>query len=413
MIPYAYFMRGMAFVLSARCAMRHVSSVTVVLVLWFAGVCAAAQFAKVGLTLPELGAIYPQSKPYLGFLVSSISFVGAFLGLFAGALAAQIGLRKLLLAGLLLGAVVSLLQATGLPLPLFLVSRLVEGLSHLAIVVAAPTLIAFNSDTRIRPAAMSLWASFFGVSFALTAWLGLPLVASQGVNTLFFIHGILMVIVTILAKVVIPENADQAVENRNTLFIPSTLLNRHKEAWSSPFVSAPAVGWLLYTLTFVALLSILPGLMPPDERGLTATALPLVCILSSLSLGILLLRLVSAVLVIQIGFIAAILAAISIALAPETLFPAIALFAALGLVQGASFAAIPQLNHSSSQQALANGALAQAGNTGNALGTPLLLAIQAQGGLTAIIAVVVSCYVIAIVAHCVLARRRESKLSCN
>lgn len=93
---------------------------------------------------------------------------------------------------------------------------------------------------------------------------------------------------------------------------------------------------------------------------------------------------------------------------PDAAWPSIALFATLGLVQGASFASIPQLNRSSSDQALANGALAQAGNMGNAVGTPLLLMLLAAGGLTAVIALVVMCYVAAICAHLLFAKRRES-----
>ena len=132
------------------------SSLVIVFVLWLTGLGAAAQFAKVGLVLPELAGLYPNAGPSLGFLVSSISFVGALLGLFAGSLAARIGLRRLLLAGLALGSLVSLFQSMGLPISLLLASRVVEGISHLAIVVSAPTLVALSSSDRMRAAAMTL-----------------------------------------------------------------------------------------------------------------------------------------------------------------------------------------------------------------------------------------------------------------
>jgi len=60
------------------------SASLVTLALWVAGLCAAAQFAKVGLVLPELSRVYPGAGATLGLLVSAISVVGALLGLLAG-----------------------------------------------------------------------------------------------------------------------------------------------------------------------------------------------------------------------------------------------------------------------------------------------------------------------------------------
>lgn len=392
---------------TAKCTMRHFPPITVILVLWLTGLGAAAQFAKVGLVLPELADMYPSAGTSLGFLVSSISFVGALLGLFAGSLAARIGLRKLLLVGLVLGAAVSLLQSMGLPILLLLASRIVEGIAHLAIVVSAPTLVALSSSDRMRAAAMTLWGSFFGVSYALTAWIGLPLVAKHGVNTLFFTHGVLMTAAAVLVILIVPAGKTEYVKGATQCLNLSTIFRQHKEAWSSPFVAAPATGWLFYTLTFVALLTVLPGMMPPEDRSFTATALPLASILSSMTLGVLLLQWLSAVVVIQIGLIAGIFMAFVLAFVPDTPWPAVALFAALGLMQGATFAAVPQLNPSTSHQALANGTIAQAGNIGNALGTPLILMLLAIGGFKAVISMVVFCYVAAFGAHAIFAKRRE------
>ena len=389
--------------------LRSYSSLAIVFVLWLTGLGAAAQFAKVGLVLPELAMMYPDAGASLGFLVSSISFMGALLGLFAGSLAAGIGLRKLLLMGLLLGSALSLLQSTGLPVLLLLISRIVEGVAHLAIVVSAPTLVALSSSDRMRPAAMTLWGSFFGVSYTLTAWIGLPLVAQYGVNTLFFTHGTLMAIAALLAFFVVPvREVDVKKRNVGRLNL-SNIIRLHKNAWSSPWVAAPAAGWLFYTLTFVALITVLPAMMLPEDRSFTATVLPMASILSSMTIGVLLLQWLSAVVVIQTGLIAAICAAIILFFVPETPWPAIVLFSSLGLVQGASFTAVPQLNPDSATQALANGTLAQAGNLGNSLGTPLLLMVLAVGGLNAVIVVVMMCFASAIGVHRVLAKRRDER----
>jgi nitrate/nitrite transporter NarK len=56
------------------------------------------------------------------------------------------------------------------------------------------------------------------------------------------------------------------------------------------------------------------------------------------------------------------------------------LSAALGIVQGASFASIPELNASPEDRARAAGAVAQLGNLGTTTGTPVLAALLASVG---------------------------------
>ena len=82
--------------------------------------------------------------------------VGALLGIVVGGLVGRFGEKRILLTGLLLGAGISFWQV-GLPaLETMLFSRLLEGCSHLAIVVAAPTLIVQLSDAKYRGTAMAL-----------------------------------------------------------------------------------------------------------------------------------------------------------------------------------------------------------------------------------------------------------------
>ena len=66
--------------------MQKSHSLKIILILWLAGLCAAAQFAKIGHILPELQVLYPNAGSLLGFLLSLISLVGALLGLIAGVL---------------------------------------------------------------------------------------------------------------------------------------------------------------------------------------------------------------------------------------------------------------------------------------------------------------------------------------
>lgn len=90
------------------------SPLFLVLALWAAGLGSAAQFAKIVVIFPELQAHYGETGAASGYLVSLISVVGMLLGLVAGIIAIQIGIRRLLLSGLYLGAAI---QPGRLPCP--------------------------------------------------------------------------------------------------------------------------------------------------------------------------------------------------------------------------------------------------------------------------------------------------------
>ena len=327
------------------------------------------------------------------------------LGLVAGLIAARAGFRKLLLISLILGAVISAFQATLPPLPLMLASRVLEGLSHLGIVVTAPTLIAQLSNDKYRAAAMTFWGTFFGVAFALVAWLAPSAIEEFGLKGLFLFHSALLLIVAIILFFSLP--IDRLEDENLTPLTPGFIVQGHFEIYASPFIAAPAIGWLFYTLTYVSLITILPDIVEARHRLFITTAMPLASIFTSLTLGVVLLKRLSAVQVIIIGFTLAFFASLMLLAFPGQPWICVSLFGALGLVQGASFAAVPQLNSKANHRAFANGGLAQMGNIGNGSGTPIALTLLFYGGYQALIITMASAYIVGILCHCHLAKMRK------
>jgi uncharacterized membrane protein len=125
---------------------------------------------------------------------------------------------------------------------------------------------------------------------------------------------------------------------------------------------------------------VLPPFIASEWRVFIIGAMPLMSIVFSLTLGVFLLRFVSAVRVIFLGFLLCMACALALVGFPGEPIVALALGASLGLVQGASFAAVPELNMRTEDRALANGGLAQMGNLGNTIGTPLMLGILGTFG---------------------------------
>ncbi|HQU69919.1 MAG TPA: MFS transporter [Albidovulum sp.] len=374
--------------------------------LWFAGLTAAGQFAKVGVIFDLLRPVWPGAGVWLGLVVSVVGFVGIVFGTSAGIAVARIGLRRMILTALVAGAALSLVESLMPPLAVMIALRVLEGMSHLAIVVAAPVLIAASARPKDQPAAMTLWSTFFAVAFSLAAWLGRPLVAAHGPSVLFLIHAALMALAALLLWRMIPALPPVKAGVRER----SGIAAEHLRIYASPRIAAPALGFVFYTLMFVAFLTLLPGLIAPEWSYLTATVMPLASIAVSLSLGVPLTRAKGAVATVQVGFAVA-----AVALAAFTfsgghgllaLGAVMAISGALGLVQGGSFAAISELNATGAGRAEAAGAIAQLGNVGTTLGTPVLLRMTDIWGLPAVLWFGLPLCLIGIAVHAWLKARR-------
>ena len=381
-----------------------------VLALWAAGLGAAAQFGKISVLYDTiLVARYgDHGNIALGLMVSVVGMVGLIFGTTAGILVARIGPRRAIVAALVLGAMVSFGQAVLPPYPLMMALRVLEGVSHLAIVVVGPTAIAGVAGPRHLGAAMTLWSSFFGLTYAVLALVAPPFVAAHGAGALFVAHGVWMaVLAVVLARMMPPDPVVRRVA------ADGSLLQQHRTIYASPFIAAPAMGFVCYTIIYVAVLTLMPPLFPDDLRARVAAGMPIISIAVSLTLGVWLLGRVTPVQLVQGGFVAALagLALFGAGIGNPLMMEAgaIVFAAALGLVQGASFAAIPFLNPAAQDRARAAGAIAQLGNLGTTTGTPILAAMLAALGPLAIVVFAAPFCVAGIVLHLWQAARRVSR----
>ena len=390
--------------------MKTTSPLWLVLALWGAGLGAAAQFGKISIIFGQAGAIYPLAGPLaLGLFVSIVGFPGLIFGTTAGLMVRGLGWRRVLVAALSLGAILSAVQALFPPMPVMLALRVLEGFSHLAVVVAAPVLIAQVAPVARQGLAMTLWSTFFAVTYTALALLAPPLVERAGPGALLLAHaGWMAGFALILARLLPPDEPAKLPR----LSLPA-LARDHWAIYASPRIAAPAMGFVCYTITYVALLTLLPPLSGPRMQAVLATLLPLVSIAVSLALGVWLLARIGAVGTVVLGFAAALIGAAGLVLGwgsyGAQLAASLWIGGALGLVQGASFAAIPALNPGPGERAQAAGAIAQLGNVGTTLGTPLLGALIAGQGAMAVPVFVSLFAVLGIALHLVQALRRKGE----
>ena len=271
-----------------------------VLALWVAGLGAAAQYGKISVVFDRMELLYPSAGAAIGFSVSMVGVVGLVLGVVAGVVVASLGYRRTIIVSLWLGAAMSLIQALHPPFALFLASRVVEGLSHLGLVVAVPTVIAQISLEKDRGTTLTLWSTFFGVAFALLVWFGLPVVERFGVPALFAVHCAIM---AGLALALQGAMRSVPVPARQPFPRIGELAELHLGIYRSPWISAPAAGWVFYTMCFVSILTVLPAHIDPSVRAFVMGAMPLASIATSLTLGVWLMRVIPAVRVVILGFV--------------------------------------------------------------------------------------------------------------
>ena len=316
------------------------------------------------------------------------------------------------LAGLLAGAltgggVLSLVEAASPPFPALMALRLLEGASHLAIVVAAPPVMAAAASDAARPSVMGLWATFMGVGFAAMGLVAGPVLAAGGTAALFALHGLAMLALAALLWRRLPH---VALAGRGA---PGGLLAAHRAVYTAPRRAAPALGFVWYTLMYVSLLTFLPPRLGPAA----AVALPLASLVGTLAGGTLAGRIPPRTVLLS-GFAgtAVLLPACWLLPPAAGLATAAAGFAVMGLVPAATFASVPVLNPAPQDQARASGAIAQMGNVGSTLGTPLFalaLAGGDPGGLNALIVALCACGMAAVLlGHRAIARAAAPRPGC-
>ncbi len=332
--------------------------------LFLVGLFAAAQFAKIALTLEWLEPIYPGVP--LPYAVSAISVAGIVFGVTAGMIVATFGARRVLLAALGLAVVMSFLQALLPAFPGFMGLRLIEGFTHLAIVVAAPTLMAAVAVDRDKPVAMGLWGTFFGVGFAGAAAI-IPLMSGPG--AVYLAHGVFGLMLMAALWPLLPRGVARGVWEGG-------LWARHMAIYTNPRLVAPAVGFLWHTFMFLGLLTFLPRFL----GDWTAPVLPLIALVGTFGAGWVA-RSVAPRQILLVSFALTIVGFGMALVMPEAVrfLMMFLMLLILGLVPGASFANVPALNPDPADQARANGAVAQIGNLGTAMSVPLFASTLSFG----------------------------------
>jgi MFS family permease len=352
------------------------------------GILAATQTGKLPPVIPELRRVFDASLIEMGWLASVINLVAACTGLAAGLVADRVGRHALLKFGL---AVLGLGAAIGLvanDLPLLFVSRVVESLGFVAIVIAAPVLVRSSVPTSHQRLALGIWSAYTSIGMTImllaTPW-SLPVLGWQG-GWFFGVAGALLLLLLVWRR--FPGRGERAPGMDGVS--ATGLLRGLRDA--TPWLLAASFG--SYTLLWFSLMVWIPTfLLEQGGLGLMSTgALTALMIaanapgnivggwLSQRRLALLPLILVPISVIGISGWLI-----YALAPPPVVMVSLGVVFSFFGgILPGAIYAWLPAVALRHGNLASANGLVVQASNIGMLAGPPLAAALVSAGGWPAL-----------------------------
>lgn len=351
-----------------------------ILVIYAAGVAAAAQLGKLSALLPPMQHDLGLDLTVAALLVSLLEIGGATLGLFAGVVISRVGARRALLAGLMLMAIAAAGMAVTSAVAGMFLWRIVEAVAYLAVAVAAPTLTIATTSPAQRSTALALWSTFFPVGFATGS-----ILAGLGVEVAPW-RWVLLGSAALTALLLLPSWR-----------LPTPPEAAPRRAGGARPTRAPLGAWLMaigfacYTTFEVGLLAVMPAYFT-GQRGVSASTAGLITgaaafasVLGGLAAAWWMRRdrPLGGFTAVGIVVPALLLFAVFTPSGGTWLWPALAatlLNAISGAVPAVVFARLPDTVGPGGDMATANGLLAQGGASGSLLGPPLLAAAASHLG---------------------------------
>jgi MFS family permease len=305
--------------------------------------------------------------------------LGAFGGVFCGAIVDRLGHRVMLLGGLWLLALVSSAGALVHDASLLLVLRIAEGLGFLAVAVAAPPLIVAATAQRDRRVALGWWGCYVPFGMAVVLFAAPPLVNAGGWRALWLATAAGAALLALVLPLALRHAPAPHAERASFVAQIGAVLG-------TPLPLVLAVAFGAYAGEYLALIGFLPTMIVESGRtvALAAVAAGFVAIGSGLGnlLGGVLTRVLPRWAIMSAGAIAMGIAA---ALAYDRALPILAreiaaVVATLvgGVIPASVMASVPIVSPSPRLIATTQGLAVQGSSAGQ---TVIPVVVAAIGGL--------------------------------
>jgi MFS family permease len=350
------------------------------------GVFAATQIGKLPPAIPALREAFGASLVAMGWIASIFNLVAACVGLMAGMVADRLGRRLLLKLGLVAMGCGALLGAFAPALGLLFVSRVLEGLGFVCVVVAAPVLVREAIGVQQQRLALGIWSAYTAAGMTLMMLASPWALQAVGWRGGWWFGAVGAVLLLVWVMRVFPGRGERIASGPGAAGL---LRGLHV---ATPWWLAACFG--LYTLQWMALMVWMPTyLMEQGGLGLMTTGalvglMVFVNVPGNILGGWLSQKQVSLpTLLVGPAVVMGLTGWAVFALQPGSL-PLVllcVLFSFFGGILPASvYAAVPAVAARHDNLGSVNGLVVQASNTGTLVGPPLAAALVSAGDWTAL-----------------------------
>ncbi|MCA0211805.1 MAG: MFS transporter [Proteobacteria bacterium] len=225
------------------------------LVVVLAGVSAALHVGKLPPALPVLRDALGLTLLQSGFLLSLVQLAGMSLGLVTGLAADSLGLRRCMVAGLLLLGAASAAGGLATGAPALLALRAVEGAGFLLAVLPAPALIRRLVAPARMSAMLGLWGAYMPLGAAVALAGGPLFIAAAGWPGWWWLLGALSWIMAAWLWRAVAPDPPAAVTA-----VPSQWVGRLRQTLSSPGPWLVASAFAVYSGQWLAVIGFLPSI---------------------------------------------------------------------------------------------------------------------------------------------------------
>lgn len=218
-----------------------------------AGVVSAFQVGKAPMALGAVQLDLGLSLIVVSWLISAFAIVGAIVGAPVGLAAGRIDTKRMVVGGLALQALGSGLGGVSTGVELLMLSRVIEGLGFMAVLVAGPTMIFAIVTRKIQDRAIAVWATVMPVGMTVVM-LAAPLLALLEWRGFWLLNSAILFAYAVFFVFAIPS---QKVATASVQRIGSQL----KQALVAPGPWALATIFAAFSATFFVVFGFLPSLL--------------------------------------------------------------------------------------------------------------------------------------------------------
>lgn len=369
-------------------------------IVFLAGVSAALHVGKLPPAIPALRDALGVTLVQAGFLLSLVQLAGMALGLAVGLAADSVGLKRSMVAGLLILSGAGALGGWARDAPALLALRAVEGFGFLLATLPAPSLIRLLVPPQRLSVMLGVWGTYMPLGAAAALLLGPQFIASFGWQAWWWWLAALSSAMAVWLWWALPSDEQRRLEaRRNTA--PDGHAHGPDGGWrqrlrdtlTSPGPWLVALSFATYSGQWLAVIGFLPsiyaqaGLSGATTGVLTALAAA-INIVGSIASGRLLHRGVRAHVLLQISFATMGLSTLAafgevggVGLPSTLRYAAVLLFSMVGgLIPGTLFSLAVRLAPTERTVATAVGWMQQWSSFGQFAGPPLVAWLASRSG---------------------------------